>query len=117
MADARILKRLREQQRLIQIQQQELDQARFEKELLEGENNRLKVLCMNAPDFSFTAPNQPAPWQDKPSLHIAAEARDKPQSNVVHANGLVLPQPTDQPSSGSSEPVDAKGSSWYQSFL
>ena len=119
LADARILKRLREQQRLIQIQQQELDQARFEKELLEGENNRLKVLCMNAPDFSFTAPNQPAPWQDKPSLHIAAEARDRPQSNVLHAGGvqLGLPLATEQAQPNPAQPAEAKDSSWYQSFL
>jgi hypothetical protein len=119
LADARILKRLREQQRLIQIQQQELDQARFEKELLEGENNRLKVMCMNAPDFSFSSPNQPAPWQEKPSLHIAAEAKEKPSIKVIHTlkSSEKLPKPTASKSAMPDDEGAAATGSWYESFL
>ena len=44
MADARILKRLREQQRLIDIQQTEIDQIRHEKNCLSMETQRLREL-------------------------------------------------------------------------
>ena len=38
--DSRIFKRLREQQRLIEVQQQEIDQIRFEKEMLTEEMSK-----------------------------------------------------------------------------
>lgn len=40
--DSRIMKRLREQQRLIELQQHEIDQVRFEKVMLEEETKRLR---------------------------------------------------------------------------
>eukprot|EP00440_Ansanella_granifera_P029022 gb/GFBE01031525.1/.p1 GENE.gb/GFBE01031525.1/~~gb/GFBE01031525.1/.p1 ORF type:complete len:229 (+),score=54.55 gb/GFBE01031525.1/:1-687(+) len=42
--DSRIFKRLREQQRQIEMQQQEIDQIRFEKELLQEETKRLREI-------------------------------------------------------------------------
>jgi len=42
--DSRIFKRLREQQRLIEMQQQEIDQVRFEKEMLNEETKRLREM-------------------------------------------------------------------------
>jgi len=44
VADARILKRLREQQRLIDIQQAEIDEVRHEKNCLQAETQRLREL-------------------------------------------------------------------------
>lgn len=44
VADARILKRLREQQRLIDVQQAEIDQIRHEKNCLQAETRRLREL-------------------------------------------------------------------------
>merc|ERR1719247_1453857 len=42
--DSRIFQRLREQQRLIEVQQQEIDQVRFEKERLGEETKRLREM-------------------------------------------------------------------------
>lgn len=43
-SDSRIFKRLREQQRQIELQQQEIDQTRYEKELLQEETRRLREM-------------------------------------------------------------------------
>merc|ERR1712151_840951 len=42
--DSRIFKRLREQQRLIDLQQSEIDQIRYEKELLQEETRKLRQM-------------------------------------------------------------------------
>merc|ERR1719426_593049 len=42
--DSRIFKRLREQQKLIEVQQQEIDQIRFEKDMLGEETKRLREI-------------------------------------------------------------------------
>lgn len=42
--DSRIFRRLREQQRLIVLQQQEIDQIRYEKELLQEETKKLREM-------------------------------------------------------------------------
>jgi hypothetical protein len=44
--DSRIFKRLKEQQRLIEIQQKEIDQIRFEKEMLQEETRQLRCMAI-----------------------------------------------------------------------
>lgn len=79
--DSRIYKRLREQQRLIDLQQREIDQVRFEKEMLEQETRLLRERV----DFvandgqekgqsrdAMVLRNQPAP-----RLHAVNEAHYK----------------------------------------
>eukprot|EP00418_Pyrodinium_bahamense_P064556 CAMPEP_0179101452 /NCGR_PEP_ID=MMETSP0796-20121207/46907_1 /TAXON_ID=73915 /ORGANISM="Pyrodinium bahamense, Strain pbaha01" /LENGTH=208 /DNA_ID=CAMNT_0020799303 /DNA_START=148 /DNA_END=774 /DNA_ORIENTATION=+ len=47
-SDSRVFRRLREQQQLIDLQQQEIDQVRYEKELLQEETQRLRALAGQA---------------------------------------------------------------------
>ena len=121
LADARILKRLKEQQRLIQIQQAELDQVRFEKELLEGENNRLKVMCVTGDremSWESGSSSRQAPFTDRPNLHMAAEGRMKPPERVIHGGGVV-PSVTAAPRAEKQvdpTPLEERGS-WLGSLL
>ena len=82
LADARIIRRLEEQQRVIQIQQQELDQTRFERDVVADEAKRLRQM------FIRTGPTRgqqrmPAvePFQAGiGSLHTATAARFAPMA-------------------------------------
>ena len=88
LVDARVLKRVREQQRLIQVQQGELDQLKFEKEILQAENRRLKELCIHQPDFAFKASVAVQPTAPSmPSFHAVNQAVQRPlfgTNSVLH---------------------------------
>lgn len=91
LVDARVLKRVREQQRVIQVQQGELDQLRFEKEVLEAENRRLKEMCIHRPDFAFGVQQTgyTGNYVAMPSVHALNEAVQKPMFgnvNVLHSS-------------------------------
>ena len=105
LADARVLKRLKEQQRVIAVQQAELDQVRFEKEVLEGENNRLKVLCVQGGDW--TGEKQPE-FFDRPNLHIVAEGKER-AGNVVHAGSTWAPAQSAVPPASSTNWLSSLG--------
>jgi hypothetical protein len=97
LVDARVLKRVREQQRLIQVQQGELEQLRFEKDILQAENRRLKEMCIHQPDYAFGPLNKAADSANiLPSFHAATEAAQKPlfgATNAVHSQPSVPARP------------------------
>mmetsp|Transcript_117932 Transcript_117932/g.306198 ORF Transcript_117932/g.306198 Transcript_117932/m.306198 type:complete len:230 (-) Transcript_117932:85-774(-) len=72
-SDSRIFKRLREQQRQIQLQQQEIDQTRYEKELLQEETRRLREMTHRnaAAEYSRRTDSEINPL---PRLHQMYEA-------------------------------------------
>jgi len=74
--DSRIFKRLKEQQTLIEVQQAEIDQIRFEKELLQEETRRLRSLSGRdqAAAYNSTSTNQAAGGLPFPELHHCYEA-------------------------------------------
>mmetsp|Transcript_19757 Transcript_19757/g.42311 ORF Transcript_19757/g.42311 Transcript_19757/m.42311 type:complete len:200 (-) Transcript_19757:91-690(-) len=74
-SDSRIFKRLREQQRQIELQQQEIDQVRFEKELLQEETRRLRDLTASAQQY---APRREEGLTELPSLHAMYDAHRNP---------------------------------------
>merc|ERR1719379_3228892 len=49
LADKRVLKRINEQQRIIEAQQIEMDQLRFERDVLKDETRRLQALARQEP--------------------------------------------------------------------
>merc|ERR1719414_1881443 len=76
--DNRVFRRLREQQRLIEVQQHEIDQIRYEKELLQEETKRLREMAhrggaMGGPQARDPRRLDPAPLG---RLHHACQARD-----------------------------------------
>jgi len=82
--DSRIFKRLREQQRLIEVQQQEIDQIRFEKEMLSEETKRLREMTSRGqgarPRYARAQGNE---LPSVPRLHTLFEAQAQP-------GGLIL---------------------------
>jgi hypothetical protein len=79
--DSRIFKRLREQQRLIEVQQQEIDQIRLEKEVLGEETSRLREMTSRGqaarPRYARAAASDE--MSRVPKLHTMFEAnRDAP---------------------------------------
>ena len=83
LADARIIRRLEELQRTIQVQQQELDQARFERDVVADEAKRLRQM------FIRTGPTSAVPRAPQPiepyqagigSLHVATAAKFAPMA-------------------------------------
>eukprot|EP00927_Polykrikos_kofoidii_P041147 TRINITY_DN35063_c0_g1_i1.p1 TRINITY_DN35063_c0_g1~~TRINITY_DN35063_c0_g1_i1.p1 ORF type:complete len:241 (-),score=49.20 TRINITY_DN35063_c0_g1_i1:360-1082(-) len=75
--DSRIYKRLREQQRLIEMQQNEIDQIRFEKELLGEETRRLRQATTRDQQVAYSntyggSSPQSLPF---PGLHETYEGR------------------------------------------
>jgi len=74
--DSRIYRRLREQQRLIELQQQEIDQVRFEKELLSEETRRLRMMTSRDQRAAYNASlGQNQTGLAFPRLHETYEAR------------------------------------------
>eukprot|EP00929_Paragymnodinium_shiwhaense_P034538 TRINITY_DN18779_c0_g5_i1.p1 TRINITY_DN18779_c0_g5~~TRINITY_DN18779_c0_g5_i1.p1 ORF type:complete len:244 (-),score=76.78 TRINITY_DN18779_c0_g5_i1:432-1163(-) len=74
--DSRIYRRLREQQRLIDLQQQEIDQVRFEKELLQEETRRLRMMTARDQRAAYNASmGQNQSGVPFPRLHETYEAR------------------------------------------
>lgn len=105
LADARIIRRLEELQRIIQVQQQELDQARFERDVVADEAKRLRHMFVK--NGASTKPPMAGLAQDPystvpTSLHTVTSAKFVPMagpSQTLHAPGSVLrmnamPQPT-----------------------
>lgn len=76
VADARILKRLREQQRLIDIQQAEIDQVRHEKNCLQAETQRLRELTKfgHYTEGAVFKRNNQATERSYPSVHVSYHA-------------------------------------------
>jgi len=112
LADARIIRRLEELQRIIQVQQQELDQARFERDVVADEAKRLRhMFVKNGGNVKqpMVVQNQ-EPFSSVPtSLHTVTSAKFVPMagpSQTLHAPGPVfrmnvMPPPT---SMGVSQP-------------
>mmetsp|Transcript_12682 Transcript_12682/g.17884 ORF Transcript_12682/g.17884 Transcript_12682/m.17884 type:complete len:227 (-) Transcript_12682:90-770(-) len=71
--DARIFKRLREQQRQIELQQQEIDQIRFEKEILQEETKRLREISRR--DAMKSRHDDRRDARGFPQLHAAFDAK------------------------------------------
>lgn len=74
-ADSRVFKRLREQQRLIDLQQQEIDQIRYEKELLQEETKRLRDMAAQGGVDQRLKRQQKDDMMPLPRLHSAYEAK------------------------------------------
>eukprot|EP00747_Dinoflagellata_sp_TGD_P186143 gnl/TRDRNA2_/TRDRNA2_43035_c0_seq1.p1 gnl/TRDRNA2_/TRDRNA2_43035_c0~~gnl/TRDRNA2_/TRDRNA2_43035_c0_seq1.p1 ORF type:complete len:144 (+),score=37.18 gnl/TRDRNA2_/TRDRNA2_43035_c0_seq1:2-433(+) len=88
--DSRIFKRLREQQRLIEVQQQEIDQVRFEKELLQQETRRLREITHRGSSAaSGRRHEQDLGPQPLPRLHATYEART-PAPQIVGTRDPVI---------------------------
>ena len=103
LADARIIRRLEELQRIIQVQQQELDQARFERDVVADEAKRLRhMFVRNGGNVKQPTVVQ-EPFSSVPtSLHTVTSAKFVPMagpSQTLHAPGPVfrmnvMPPPT-----------------------
>uniref|UniRef100_A0A7S2HWX8 Uncharacterized protein n=1 Tax=Zooxanthella nutricula TaxID=1333877 RepID=A0A7S2HWX8_9DINO len=73
--DSRIFKRLREQQRQIELQQQEIDQTRFEKEVLQEETRRLREMTHRSAVAQYAKKREDDMWQ-LPRLHHMYETQN-----------------------------------------
>lgn len=82
LADARIIRRLEELQRTIQVQQQELDQARFERDVVADEAKRLRhMFIRTGPTGSMQRMAPVEPYQQGVgSLHLATAAKFAPMA-------------------------------------
>lgn len=89
--DSRIFRRLREQQQLIEVQQQEIDQVRYEKELLQEETRRLRELAGRG------AAPRPGGFSGHPA---GPEPRQPPRLHHVMRADMAAP-----PLHGSRDPV------------
>jgi hypothetical protein len=98
LADARIIKRLEELQRIIQIQQRELDQTRFERDVVADEAKRLRQLfvrvgaCPEGARLPQVVPQDvlQAPY----SLHSVTAGKFIPMAgptSTVHSKASVVP--------------------------
>lgn len=75
--DSRIFKRLREQQRLIELQQSEIDQIRYEKELLQDETKKLREMTHRSAATELRGRAQHKEAAAFPSLHRMYENGDR----------------------------------------
>jgi len=77
-SDSRIMKRLREQQRQIELQQQEIDQVRYEKELLKEETKRLRAMTNNTAVAEIQRARRKEGCEPRalPQLHSVYEAKN-----------------------------------------
>lgn len=86
--DSRIFKRLREQERLIELQQREIDQARFEKEMLQEETRRLREMTSRGAmvEARRMARDEAGALESLPRLHqtYEASARAPPMEGTRH---------------------------------
>ena len=118
LADARIIRRLEELQRVIQIQQSELDQARFERDVVADEAKRLRHMFVRAGPAGPAIPPPNSRYLESfnagpGSLHSATAAKfapmagppkvvtanvQKPATNI--ANLPTQPPPASQPATG-----------------
>ena len=97
LADARIIRRLEELQRVIQVQQHELDQTRFERDVVSDEARRLRQM------FIRTGPVNLA--------HVAARMQQdpfNPASGSLHLATVAKFAPMAGPTNMSSSPVEKK---------
>ena len=82
LADARIIRRLEELQRVIQVQQQELDQTRFERDVVSDEARRLRQMFIRTGPVNLAhmgGRNQQDPFNPASgSLHLATAAKFAP---------------------------------------
>jgi hypothetical protein len=89
LADARVIRRLEELQRIIQVQQQELDQARFERDVTADEAKRLRQLFIRNGPNGQTIPSamRQEPFNTGPgSLHVATAAKFAPMAGPSLVN-------------------------------
>jgi len=95
-SDSRILKRLKEQQQLIVLQQQEIDQIQYEKQLLEEETKKLRLMAqrsgagLRTPGSSsgFVQAPPSSEYAQLPSYHRDRYARN-PAPMMPGTNGPV----------------------------
>ena len=83
LADARIIRRLEELQRVITVQQHELDQARFERDVVADESKRLRQMFIrNGPSMAQQSPlvRQEPFSAGIGSLHVATAAKFVPMA-------------------------------------
>lgn len=97
LADARIIRRLEELQRVIQVQQSELDQARFERDVVADEAKRLRQM------FLKNGPAQAAKCIETfnagpGSLHTATAARFAPMAGPTTIHTKQAPRQFTEPS-------------------
>ena len=90
LADARIIRRLEELQRVIQVQQQELDQARFERDVVADEAKRLRQMFIRKGPHPgvpvSTLPRQEPYSNGVGSLHVATAAKFAPMAGPSLVN-------------------------------
>ncbi len=128
LADARIIRRLEELQRVIQVQQQELDQARFERDVVADEAKRLRQMFIRNGPYtgvpSSTLPRQEPYSNGVGSLHVATAAKFAPMAGPSLVNSKPAPilptisstSPGIQPqNSGVVQQQDQSWTSWLTS--
>ena len=124
LADARIIRRLEELQRVIHVQQQELDQARFERDVVADEAKRLRQLFIrNGPTSTSAMPpmNRQEPYSAGPgSLHAATSAKFAPMAGPSQAAtkpaaapAMQAPPVVPQPVQPVQTPQDQSWSGWF----
>lgn len=98
LADARIIRRLEELQRVIQIQQRELDQTRFERDVVADEAKRLRQLFVRVgacPDGARLPQVVPQDVLQAPySLHSVTAAKFAPMAgpnSTLHSRTSIIP--------------------------
>jgi len=96
LADARIIRRLEELQRIIQVQQQELDQTRFERDVVADEAKRLRQMFVkNGAPAGPRPTNVQEPFSNIPnSLHTITSAKFVPMAGPmqsIHATSIAKP--------------------------
>ncbi len=98
LADARIIRRLEELQRVIQIQQRELDQTRFERDVVADEAKRLRQLFVRVgacPDGARLPQVVPQDVLQAPySLHSVTAAKFIPMAgpiSTIHSKTSTIP--------------------------
>jgi hypothetical protein len=119
LADARIIRRLEELQRVITVQQQELDQARFERDIVADEAKRLRQMFIrNGPTPAAAgAPFiRQEPFSTGPgSLHSATAAKFAPMAGPSLAASKSETVPTSQAPPPYSQPQAAQVAQQAQS--
>lgn len=89
--DSRIFKRLREQQRQIELQQSEIDQIRYEKELLQEETKKLREMTHRSAATELRGRSQAAEPASFPSLHRMYDGGERAPNLPGTSHPVVFP--------------------------
>jgi hypothetical protein len=110
LVDQRVLKKIKEQQRVIQVQQSELDQTRFERDTLKEENKRLREICVEKESpVMMKWSDKWNEWKEPVSIHQLTQANEAPKFGTK----IILPAEKPAKTAATAEPGNSN--SW--SFL